>query len=180
MTDTAVEDGRPVASVVRENIHAMEVEKAEHADGRSVQEKAADALTRFSGSMIFVWSHAVWFGVWIGLNLGVGGIGRFDPFPFGFLTMIVSLEAIFLSTFVLISQNKGAELAERRAELDLQTNLLAEHELTRVLRLTRAVAEHLGIALDEPEEEIAKLEEDTRPGSIVAAIKQETESPTPR
>jgi len=86
--------------------------------------------------MIFAYVHIVWFGMWILINTGRLGVRAFDPFPYGLLTMIVSLEAIFLSTFVLISQNRLSEEAERSSDLDLQIGLLTEHELTRVLQLS--------------------------------------------
>ena len=159
-----------VSNIVKENIRALSEAKQEHESAKGPQEKAADLLTRFSGSMAFVYTHALWFTLWMVLNLGVAGLAAFDPFPFGLLTMVVSLEAIFLSTFVLISQNRSAELAERRAELDLQTNLLAEHELTRVLRVTRAIAEELGISVEEEESE---LEADVAPKEIAEAIDRE-------
>ena len=162
----------PVGSVVEENIHTLIEAKREHEAAKGLQERTADLLTRFSGSMVFVYTHAAWFALWMALNLGIGGLPSFDPFPFGFLTMIVSLEAIFLSTFVLLSQNRGAELAEKQAELDLQTNLLAEHELTRVLRITRAIAEKLEVSLEESDH-LDELEADVAPEQIVDAIERE-------
>jgi uncharacterized membrane protein len=89
------------------------------------------ALHQRSFTSVFIAIHIVWFTVWISLNLGrIDGIHAFDPYPFTFLTMVVSLEAIFLSIFVLISQNRMAHQADRRAHLDLQINLLAEQENT--------------------------------------------------
>ena len=106
---------------------------------RGSQDRAADAITRFAGSMSFVYLHVGWFAVWIVLNAGlVGSALVFDDFPFGLLTMIVSLEAIFLSTFVMISQNREAMRAEVRANLDFETNLTAEV-------LVRAIAKHTGV-----------------------------------
>ena len=88
--------------------------------------------------------------------------------------MTVSLEAIFLSTFVLISQNRSAALADRRSDLDLQTNLLTEHEITRVLRLTRAIADHLGVEIDENEAEFEELEQDVSPERIVEELEKQS------
>ncbi len=106
---------------------------------RGTQDRVADAITRFAGSMSFVYLHVGWFAVWIVLNAGlVGSALVFDDFPFGLLTMIVSLEAIFLSTFVMISQNREASRAEVRANLDFETNLTAEV-------LVRAIAKHTGV-----------------------------------
>ena len=99
------------------------------------EERIADQITMFSGSMLFVYLHVAWFTVWIVLNVT---IVRFDPFPFGLLTLIVSLEAIFLSTFVLLSQNRESARSDMRAEIDFETNVLSEVWL-------EAVADKLGI-----------------------------------
>ncbi|MFI6544301.1 DUF1003 domain-containing protein [Streptomyces prunicolor] len=94
---------------------------------RSTQDRVADAITAFAGTMLFVYLHALWFAVWIALNEGLlGRAGIFDPYPYGLLTMIVSLEAIFLSTFVMVSQNRQAARENVRADLDFETNLRSE------------------------------------------------------
>ena len=91
------------------------------------QDRAADAITAFAGSLNFVYLHSIWFGIWILVNVGILGASlKFDKFPFGLLTMIVSLEAIFLSTFVMVSQNRQAARADIRSELDFETNLRSE------------------------------------------------------
>jgi uncharacterized membrane protein len=90
------------------------------------QDRAADAVTAFAGSLNFVYIHAVWFGIWIALNVGIFGAAAFDKFPFGLLTMIVSLEAIFLSTFVMVSQNRQALRSDIRSEVDFENNLRSE------------------------------------------------------
>ena len=94
---------------------------------KRAQDRAADRVTDFAGSLNFVYIHGVWFGIWILINIGlIGSALTFDKFPFGLLTMIVSLEAIFLSTFVMVSQNRQAARADIRSELDFETNLRAE------------------------------------------------------
>ncbi|MEU6195774.1 DUF1003 domain-containing protein [Streptomyces sp. NPDC047061] len=94
---------------------------------RGTQDRIADAITAFAGTMMFVYLHALWFTVWIVFNEGVFGEGAiWDPFPFGLLTMIVSLEAIFLSTFVMVSQNRQASRENVRADLDFETNVRSE------------------------------------------------------
>ena len=120
------------------------------------QDRLADALTRFSGNMWFVYVHTAWFGWWIADNKGwIPGV-VFDPFPFGLLTLIVSLEAIFLATFVLISQNRAAAVADMRADLDLQIDLLAEYEVTQLVRIVSAIGRKLDVdGCDTPE--IAEL-----------------------
>ena len=89
--------------------------------------RTADRITMFAGSMRFVYIHIGWFGAWIALNVGLAGIGwEFDRYPFGLLTMVVSLEAIFLATFVMISQNRQSARADLRADIDFENNLRAE------------------------------------------------------
>ena len=91
------------------------------------QDHLADKITDFAGSLKFVYIHAVWFGLWIVVNIGIfGQRDEFDRFPFGLLTMIVSLEAIFLSTFVMVSQNRQARRSDVRSELDFEANLRSE------------------------------------------------------
>jgi uncharacterized membrane protein len=91
------------------------------------QDRVADMITAFAGSLNFVYIHTVWFGIWIALNVGMfGATAVFDKFPFGLLTMIVSLEAIFLATFVMVSQNRQAARADIRAEVDFENNLRSE------------------------------------------------------
>jgi uncharacterized membrane protein len=94
---------------------------------RRVQDRTADTITEIAGSMRFVYVHIIWFGFWIALNVGLTGINHeFDKFPFGLLTMIVSLEAIFLSTFVMISQNRQAARSDLRSQLDFENNIRGE------------------------------------------------------
>lgn len=116
----------------------------------TLQDKAADRITGFAGSMSFVYLHTVWFILWILLNVGLFGAAlQFDKFPFGLLTLVVSLEAIFLSTFVMISQNRQGAAAEVRSELDYQTNVKAEKEVDVVMKTLQRVAEKQGINIDD-------------------------------
>ena len=101
-------------------------EKAVWASVRRAQDDLTDAITAFAGSLSFVYIHIGWFAVWVLINVGAFGLAAFDAFPFGLLTLIVSLEAIFLSTFVMISQNRQAARADVRSELDFETNLRSE------------------------------------------------------
>ena len=128
-----------------------------------------DAITGFCGRMTFVWVHAGLFGFWIGGNI-TRGLPHFDPYPFQFLTLVVSLEAIFLSAFILISQNRQSRLAERRNHLDLQINLLAEQESTKMLTMLEAIVKHLDIPETDPE--VAVLEQATEPERLVAQIER--------
>jgi len=158
-----------LSQVIERNIRTITRLRLQSARERQVQDRIADAITSFSGSMLFVYLHILWFGVWLLVNTGHMGIPPFDPFPYGFLTMIVSLEAIFLSTFVLISQNRFSDEADRRAELDLQIGLLAEHEITRMLYMLDAIQNKLGIE-NTADGELADLEMETRPEDVLAEI----------
>lgn len=134
-----------ISSVLNRNINILRNKRNEDEKSAGVQDRIADLITKFAGSMTFVYIHLILVIAWIAINLGwVPGIASFDP-TFVILATVASVEAIFLSTFVLISQNRDAAIAERRAELDLQTNLLSEHEVTRLLSLTIAIARHLNI-----------------------------------
>ncbi len=166
------EDDNPALSrVIERNIHTIMHLRAKAVHERSLQSRVADTITSFSGRMIFAYIHIVWFGLWILLNTGWFGLPVFDPFPYGLLTMVVSLEAIFLSTFVLISQNRQAAEAERRADLDLHIGLLTEHELTRVLQMLDAIQDKLGI-VDHANSDLADLEMETKPEDVLAEIQR--------
>ena len=144
----------------------VRLEKAQRRD-RTSGERLSEIVAAFCGSMAFVYLHIAWFGGWIIANEMLGD-SAFDPFPFTFLTLVVSLEAIFLSTFILISQNHDTQLSERRNHLDLQINLLSEQENTRMLELLRSIAEKVGAEC--PEEEIEPLLEPVKPGKLIKQI----------
>jgi uncharacterized membrane protein len=160
---------RGLTGVVARNIRKMIAFRMKEERKRSLQDKIADFITAFSGNMAFVYLHVLWFSVWLLLNSGKLGVQPFDPYPYGLLTMIVSLEAIFLSTFVLISQNRSSREAERRAELDMHIGLLAEQELTRALQMLDAIQDKLGID-NEEDTELAELETETKPEDVLAEI----------
>ena len=154
--------------VLARNISTLvEVERrADHQKG--LQDRLADRITAFTGSMRFVYLHALVFGAWIVVNLGWLPLKPFDP-SFVTLAMIASVEAIFLSTFVLISQNRMTAQAERRAELDLQISLLAEHEVTQVVELLDAIAERLDVKRA-PDPDIEESKRDVDPAAVLGAI----------
>ena len=164
-------DNPALSKVIERNIRTIIHLRTKAALERSLQGRIADAITSFSGRMIFAYVHIVWFGIWILLNTGRFGVHAFDPFPYGLLTMIVSLEAIFLSTFVLISQNRMGAESERRADLDLHIGLLTEHELTRVLQMLDAIQDKMGI-VDHANSDLADLEMETKPEDVLAEIER--------
>jgi uncharacterized membrane protein len=149
---------------------------------RTTSELIANAVARFCGSITFVWVNAAWFALWIFINT-VPGIKHVDPFPFTLLTLMVSLEAIFLSTFILTSQNLETKLAERRNHLDLQINLLSEQENTQMLAILDAIAKKVGADLTNVPQ-VKVLREDTQPETLAQHIadmeeKMVTASPRP-
>ncbi len=165
-----------LANVVERNIKTL-VEIRDNMERRkSTQDRIADFVTWFCGSLSFVYIHIVWFGLWIVINLGWTPIKPFDPFPFSLLTMIVSLEAIMLATFVLISQNRLSEIADQRADLDLQINLLAEYEITRVLCLVDAIADHLGIE-EGKDPEVEELKDNVKPEVVLKEMEKRKHKP---
>ncbi|CAN5207068.1 hypothetical protein BH11PAT1_BH11PAT1_6540 [soil metagenome] len=133
----------------RRIIRSFEAKALSH---RSVADKFSDFVTDFSGSITFLLLHVVWFAFWISINQGViPGMKPFDPFPFGLLTMVVSLEAIVLSVFVLLSQNRDAHISKLRDELQLQVNLISEEEITKILELLHEMREKMGIKREDKE-----------------------------
>jgi len=112
-------------------------------DNSSFLQKIADWLAWFSGSMPFLISHTIWFAIWVSLNTFILGNRAFDPFPFGLLTMIVSLEAIFLACFVLISQNRQAQKDKVRSDIEYEVNIKAELEVAHLHEKTDRIYENM-------------------------------------
>jgi uncharacterized membrane protein len=165
------EDNPALSNVLERNIRTIIRLRQQAAHERGVQDRVADAITSFAGRMTFLYVHVLWFGTWIALNSGRFGMRPFDPFPYGLLTMTVSLEAIFLATLVLISQNRQGAESERRADLSLQIGLLAEHELTHVLHMLDAIQDKLGID-NAQDAELADLEIETKPEDVLTEIER--------
>lgn len=141
---------------------------------RSPAENVADKITTLAGSTPCLLIHLTWFAVWISLNVGlVPGVEPFDPFPFSFLTLVVSLEAIFLTLLVLMSQNRMTKEADKRAHLDLQVNMLAEQESTLILRMVQRIGEHIGVEPEE-DEELKRLEERTDVQELAATLDEKS------
>jgi uncharacterized membrane protein len=141
-------DVRPSRDVpaLEENVEAIKRWEQSLLHARSRAEQLSDWITATAASGPVLAVHVVWFTLWIAANCGwLPGVAPFDPFPFPFLTMMVSLEAIFLALFVLASQNRLARLSDKRAHLDLQIDLLAEREMTAVLQLLQDIATHLHV-----------------------------------
>jgi uncharacterized membrane protein len=159
---------RNVADVTRENVRAMRRLEELAVEQRTVADRIAEFVAKFCGSIAFVWIHVAIFGAWILWNV-LPALPHFDPYPFTFLTLCVSLEAIFLSSFILIAQNYEMRVTERRSQLDLQINLLAEQENTKMLQLLDRMAKKMGL-YEEDDPEIAVLEQATRPETLARQI----------
>src|SRR5918999_1611899 len=154
-----------MAQVVERNIRALLERRHQEERAASWPDRLAARITRFTGSMRFVYIHLAVYGLWIIVNLPWVPLPHFDP-TFGVLAMAASVEAIFLSTFILITQNRMAAQAEKRAELDLQISLLAEHEITRVVTLVAAIASRMQLeAAQDPE--LAELAQDVAPEKVL-------------
>jgi uncharacterized membrane protein len=170
VSDEPTTPGPPgMASVLRRNIDQLAELRRSAERQRDRQTRVADAITGFAGSMRSVYTHATFLAVWLVCNAGLApGVRPWDPFPFVMLAMIASVEAIFLSTFVLISQNRMAALSSRRDELDVQISLLAEHEITRVIQMLDATMRHLQVPVATPE--LEPLKQDVDPRTVVQEI----------
>jgi uncharacterized membrane protein len=163
-----------VPSSALRNVRAIAELEAKSQATRNALERFGDVVSRFAGSGWFLAVHLVWFSGWIFVNHFTPH--PLDPYPFTFLTFLVSLEAIFLTSFVLISQNHAERQAHRRAALDLQINLLAEAEMTTVLRTLAVIADHLGLAdqcLDKKSKDLAS---ETDVTVLAAALDEAAES----
>jgi uncharacterized membrane protein len=158
-----------MSSVLERNIAALSRRREEEERRASLQARIAEAVTRFTGSMTFVYLHLAFFGGWIAANLGlVPGLRPWDE-SFVVLAMMASVEAIFLSTFVLISQNRMQAAADKRADLDLQISLLAEHEVTKLVTLVKAMADHMGV--ETPiDDELPEITRNVAPEAVLDEI----------
>jgi uncharacterized membrane protein len=158
-----------LAPVLHRNIAALQEWRAQQLKNATMQERLAEAITRFTGSMAFVYLHLALFGFWILANLNwIPGIPSWDP-SFVMLAMVASVEAIFLSTFVLINQNQMTAAAEQRAELDLQISLLAEHEITKLVEVVSDIAEKMGIAASS-DPELQEAKENVAPEAVLQTL----------
>ncbi|WP_271898690.1 DUF1003 domain-containing protein [Candidatus Phyllobacterium onerii] len=159
-------------NVIDRNIDELLKRRAEEDRGLTLQDRISDTITRFAGSMAFVYIHLGIFGMWVVINEGwLELMPPWDP-SLVILAMVASVEAIFISTFVLISQNKMAVRAEKRAELNLHISLLAEHETTKLIALIAAIADHLGISTELADEEIKELKESVSPETVLKKMER--------
>jgi uncharacterized membrane protein len=169
--DITKNPGEGLSPTLERNIQALVERRRRERRAASFQERFADAITTFTGSLVFVYLHLAIFGFWIIANLHwFPGIPAWDD-SFVVLAMIASVEAIFLSTFVLISQNRMTAEADKRADLDLQISLLSEHELTKVARLLTQIAERLEVE-PEAKPELQEAARDIAPERVLDKIEE--------
>lgn len=159
-----------ITETLAENIERLTARRRREQAAAGLSDRIAGRVTAFTGSMLFVVIHLALFGGWIAWNLF--GSPKFDP-SFVILAMFASVEAIFLSTFVLISQNRQATAADLRADLDLHINLLAEHELSKLAGLIAGIADKLGVE-GHRGAEIEEIRRDVQPERILDALARET------
>ncbi len=169
-------NGRSAEELTEQNVDKVSQLEESAKQNRTSTDRIAEAIANFCGSMTFVWVHVIWFGGWILLNL-IPGLPHFDQFPFTFLTLVVSLEAIFLSTFILISQNLETRISERRSHLDLQLNILSEQENTKMITILLAIAEKVGADLT-PDPHLEALREETMPERLIEQIQAREDKTT--
>ncbi len=153
--------------IVDRNIEALLARRAEEEKQLGWQERLAATITAFAGTMTFVWIHALVFGAWIVTNL-IPGFPHFDP-SLVILAMAASVEAIFLSTFILITQNRMQAQADRRADLALQINLLSEHEITRLVQMVSEIGDRLGSETAK-RSDLKDLKQDVKPEDVLDAL----------
>ncbi|HEX8268120.1 MAG TPA: DUF1003 domain-containing protein [Pyrinomonadaceae bacterium] len=166
---TSIADADPMAY----NVEAIAKMEREALHERSFGERVSDAITGFIGSMAFVVFHILLFISWGIINLNfVPGIPAFDPFPFGILTLIVSAEGVFITIFILIGQNRMSRQSDRRAHLDLQISILAEQEMTMMLRMQQKLCEHFGVDVEAIETEAEQLMSETDVKHLVGELEE--------
>src|ERR1700730_78549 len=153
------------------NVQAIAKLERDVLDQRPLVDRTTAAITRVTGSPVFIAVHVAWFATWIVLNITRY---TFDVYPFSLLNLIVALEAVCLTSVVLMTQNRMAQLADRRAQIDLQINMLAEQELTAMLHMLHGLCTHTGVKVSIRDERVQRLLNDTDIHKIAVAFDRET------
>ena len=161
------------SEALRRNIDTIVEIENKALDKRSPTDRLSDKITAFTGSFVAFVLHTVAIIVWVIANLGIiPGIKPWDPFPFGLLTMFVSMEGVLLMIFVLITQNRQGRQADRRAHVDLQVSLLAEQEMTVALKLLRQLCHKHGIPVDANDQQVEQLSQETNVAGMVQQLEE--------
>src|SRR5207244_616881 len=160
-------------AVIRQNISSIAELDKEFAQERSRLDRLSDGISTFVGSIQFLFAHVLIFGAWIVINTPwVLGRHAFDPYPYVFLNLVLAVEAVFLGTFVLMSQNRQNRHADQRANLDLQVGLLAERETTKTLQMLQRICEHLGLQEVKKDKELKQMIETTHVQELAQELQQ--------
>jgi uncharacterized membrane protein len=162
---------------VDETVHEVLRLEAKDRVTMSLGDHLADRVVAIAGSLFFVALHVTWFLLYIMVNLPFSPL-KFDSFPFGLLTMVVSLEAIFLSLFVLMAQNRQALRDDRHAKVDLQVNMIAEREVTKVLSMLADIHRSLGLQ-QQPDPELERMDSATKVDDLLEAVEARREELDP-
>ena len=166
------ETGKSPQQQARKNVETITKLEERAIHSRTPIEHAADVITKFAGSLPFIIFHIIGFSLWISANSGlIPGVTPFDPFPFSFLTLVVSLEAIFLSLLVLMAQNRMTKEADKRAHLDLQINMLAEQQNTIMLKMLQSICKQLGLEA-ESDEIVQEMIEETDVDQLAEVLEE--------
>jgi uncharacterized membrane protein len=154
------------------NIQAIAKLEEEALDRRTAAEHASDAIVKSIGSTPFLLLHVLLVGIWSTVNLNlITGVKAFDPFPFSILALLLAAESVFLTIFVLISQNRMAREAERRSHLDLQVGMLAEQELTVMLQMLQKLCQHAGVDVRSSTQQVQGFSEATDVQRLASELK---------
>jgi len=160
------------------HIDSIAKQEAEFLEKRTLSERAGDRVAGFAGTLTFVACHALLVLAWILVNTrGFAGIPRFDPFPFSLLGLVVAIEAVFLSSFILMRQNRMAKRADRRDHLHLQIDLIAEKEITKLLQMVRAISTHMGLKQFKDDRELKELTRQTSVETLTQRIEETLPEP---
>lgn len=155
------------------NINAIAEMEKKALETRTFVTRFGDAITSRLGTMTAVIVHIAVITAWCIVNLNViPGVKAFDPYPFGLMTMFVSIEGVLVAIFVLITQNRMSRQADRRAHLNLQVDMLAEQEMTRVLKMLKMLCDHNGLREEEHEEAVQQLLEETNVQQLAEKLEE--------
>jgi|SRR5581483_2343879 len=159
-------------SAIRRNISTISAIEHQALEGRTSGERFGDAVARTAGKIWFAGLHVLWFGFWVAWNSRViPGTHVYDPYPFPFLTLLTSLESIFLALFILMSQNRASRHADAREHLNLQIDMLAEQEATKILELLQSLCRHHGLP-DSADAELRELKSRTEPENLLRELRE--------
>jgi uncharacterized membrane protein len=167
-------DARSVEELTRRNVERIQALEREEHGKATTADRVADAIANFVGSIAFAWVTVVLIGGWVVGNLLVPPDDRIDSFPYPLLTLVLSIEAIFLAIFILMSQNRAAHVSEKRSHLDLQLNLLSEQENTKMLLMLEDIAKAVGHRTPS-DPEVQVLEQATEPEALSRQIDRATD-----